>query len=97
MNAYLEKAKKLLLEEPLELTEFLKSVYEYCEELETRNRDILEPHLQKLNDLLEPLPFAQQDAIGCTCMALCCESEYAAFTDGFHKGAALILSLLEKG
>ena len=97
MNTYIEHAKKLLLEEPLELTEFLKSIYEYCEELETRNKTVLDPYMQELNDLLEPLPFAQQDAIGCACMALCCESEYAAFTDGFHKGAALILSLLEKG
>ena len=96
MNIYLENAKKLLLEEPLELTEFLMSVYEYCEEQEIRNKANLDPYMKELNDLLEPLPFAQRDAIGQACIALFCENEYAAFTDGFQKGAALILGLLEK-
>ena len=94
MNNYINKAKELLLKEPLALREFLDSVYVYCEEREDPNKAEIRQCMEELNNLLEPLPFMQKDAIGCACMALCCESEYAAFTDGFQKGAALILSLL---
>lgn len=97
MNTYIENAKKLLQKEPVELSEFLDSVYEYCENRINRNEDKIKEYSDELNRALEGLSFEQEDAIGCACHALCAEYEYSAFTDGFQKGAALILGLLEKG
>lgn len=96
MNTYIEKAKRLLQKEPLELMDFLDNVYEYCENRINRNEDEIRAWNRALNQAMEGLPFEQEDAVSCACCALCAQYEYAAFTDGFQKGAALILGLLEK-
>ena len=64
------------------------------EERTSRNKDQIKACSDELNRRLEILPFEQENAIGMACMSLCAEYEHAAFTDGFQKGAALILSLL---
>lgn len=94
MDNYIETAKKLLQREPLELQEFLDGIYEYFENRINRNENKLKAYSDELNRALVGLPFEQEDAIGCACHALCAEYEIAAFTDGFQKGGALILSLL---
>lgn len=96
MNAYIKKARELLAKEPVELIDFLDSVYEYCEKRENVNKQLIERYLQELDEQIGDLPFERRNAIGCACFALCAEYEHAAFTDGFQKGAWLILNLLQK-
>lgn len=96
MNTYMETIKGLLAKGPDDLIDFLDSVYEYCEKRENINQQQIDQYLQELDEQTGDLPFARSNAISCTCFALCAEYEYAAFTDGFQKGAWLILNLLQE-
>ena len=94
MNTYIKKAKALL-ESSTALEDFLDCSYDFCVKRKNINEEDIRQHMQELDAAIENLPFPQKNAIGCACYALCGAYEYAAFTDGFQKGAGLILNLLE--
>ena len=95
MNDYIKTTKELLKQgSPIQLAEILAVVYDLCEKRENVDSQLLDAYLEQIETHLEGMPFDRADEVRCAINAMCVEYDTAAFTDGFQKGAALILSLL---
>ena len=96
MNTYIEKIQEILNQKDhMELQRFLRLVY-----FSIPRRDDLSGQLackeKAWNHLLSGLDFPLRNAIECATNDLHAEVEYAAFTEGFQRGAELILALLTR-
>ena len=97
MSKCMEKAKEVFMSgETVKKCEFLSGMYDLYDVQETLYGAHIRQQMETLDESLKGLPFSRRDAIGCACFHLCSEYEYAAFTTGFQKGAALILRLLQE-
>lgn len=96
MNTYIEKIQKILNQKNhMELQRFLRLVY-----FSIPRRDDLSGQLackeKAWSRILSGLDFPLRDAIDCAANELHAEVEYAAFTEGFQRGAELILAFLTR-
>lgn len=94
MVSSINAIRKLLGEQEIaQAQDFLNLVYQYYENRNDPSGDIRR-YTQELEKRTGFLDFPQQDAICCAANALCSAYDFAAFTEGFQRGAALTLSLL---
>ena len=77
----------------VQLQEILNGEYEYRDRKQLCRKEYRR-YLQKIENALSAMDFSQRDEILSSVNALCAEYEYAAFMDGYQRGAKLILSFL---
>lgn len=94
MNRQKERIKQLLVQDNTEdLQAFLHTFYELHETRTDYTGELRRCSLV-LESQLDVLEFEEKGSISSTVNALCAAYDFAAFTEGFQKGATLILSLL---
>ena len=76
-----------------DLQVFLGHIYRIYESRDDYTGEIQRCNLA-LSDQLADLQFKKRDAIECSVNDLCAAYDLTAFTEGFQRGAAMILSLL---
>ena len=96
MNRHTKKIKQLFVQGNTDdLEAFLQLTYDLYENRADRTGEIQRCSLV-LENQLNILNFAEKDSISSAVSALCAAYDFSAFTEGFQRGATLILSLLSK-
>ena len=77
----------------MELQEYIRILYETCEKHPYCNEEDIRQAREELERYVEDLEFRKQDQILSTVNALCATYDYAGFSEGFRRGAELILEM----
>lgn len=100
MNPYVEKLKLHLLEQTPDYgygdaSSLLEMLYYYYTTANPINNESIHDHFNRLDNILTPLSWEENNAVfDLTCM-LCSEYERRAFLEGVHVGVRLITELSE--
>ena len=94
MNQTMQTLRHLLAQEdPLDLNDYIRILYEACESRPCCNDADIRQVRDELDGCLADLEFRQQDRVLCTVNALCALYVYAGFSEGFRRGAELVLEM----
>lgn len=91
-----DKIYRLLAQEdPLDLEDYIRILYEACENRPYCNDNDIRQAQEELNDCVTDLQFRQQDRILSAVNNLGALYVYAGFSEGFKCGSELILELTD--
>lgn len=83
----------LVKEISLDLNDYIRILYEACEKHPYCNEADIRQVREELEGYVEDLEFHKQDRILSTVNALCSTYDYAGFSEGFCRGAELVLEM----